>query len=306
MLAMASAASTGLGIAFDPRLTRPGGEPPASHPHEQLSVSSRRDALGSGGSTAGALPAMHSVTVVYKSAPGVLDSANEKATEEAHANDSRSTISSTVSSRKLEAGLPGSFVRSDTLLSFGQSQTRNAAELQALMGNSNARLKAGATVHAASSKRDTHGAEDTDADAVALEQAKSRSRVEVDIVLESDTFVQGGFMKGHVKIRVRKRSRKEQTVCLADPKVRVVGFESIPGESERHTFYQCASPLSTITDNLDRLYDTPADDDGFARAIEGVHTLPFAMRLPMDSKFGAAKGALSLHSGVIVQYIAMV
>ncbi|KZT75099.1 hypothetical protein DAEQUDRAFT_720313 [Daedalea quercina L-15889] len=226
-----------------------------------------------------------------------------------HASSSRPSISShtsAASSHSKVAGLPGGFVRSDTLLSFGQSQTRNAAELQALMGNSSSRLKVGATVHVASRRRNAQGPGGTEEDAVALEQAKPRSRVEVDIVLESDTFIQGGFMKGHVKVKVRKQPKKEVPICVADPKVRVIGFECIPGESDRHTFYQCASPLSAITDSLDRLFDTLPDDDGFARAIEGVHSLPFAMRLPSDSKFGAAKGVLNLHSGVIVQYIAMV
>ncbi|KAI0734636.1 hypothetical protein C8Q72DRAFT_770599, partial [Fomitopsis betulina] len=223
-----------------------------------------------------------------------------------NASDPRHSISRESSSHRTEAGSSGRFVRSDTLLSFGRSQTRSAAELQALMGNSSSRLKSGATVHVSSRSRNAQGSGDTAAVVVSLEQAKNRSRVEVDIVLESDTFVQGGFIKGHVKVRVRKRSRKEDPVSLADPKVRVIGFEGIPGESTRHTFYQCASPLSSITDSVDRLFDTSVDDDGFARAIEGIHTLPFAMRLPTDGKYGAAKGVVNLHSGAIVQYIAMV
>ncbi|KAH9937212.1 uncharacterized protein B0H18DRAFT_969591 [Fomitopsis serialis] len=235
-----------------------------------------------------------------ESTSGPLDPTGEAATDGPAASIWRPSIpshTSTASSLGTEAGALGHFVRSDTLLSFGRSQTRNAAELKALMGNSNSRLKTGATVHVAARRKTGQNPDDTQADAVALEHAKSRSRVEVDIVLDSDTSS---------KVRVRKRSRKDEPICLADPKIRVIGFECIPGESERHTFYQCASPLSAITDGLDRLFDAPTGSDGFTRAIEGMHTLPFAMRLPVDSKFGAAKGVLNLHSGVIVQYIAMI
>ncbi|PCH33884.1 E set domain-containing protein, partial [Wolfiporia cocos MD-104 SS10] len=196
--------------------------------------------------------------------------------------------------------------RSDTLLSFGVSQTRNTAELRALMGNANARLKPGATVVPRNRRALRQEAKDGAQGPVSLEQAKPRARVEVDIVLENNACVQGGYLRGHVKIRVRKRSKKEAPILLADGKIRVIGFECIPSEADRHTFYQCASPLSAIATGLDRLYELPSDTDGFAQAIEGVHILPFAMRLPADGKFGAAKGITSVHSGVAVQYIAMV
>lgn len=295
-MTMATTAPTGLGIALGPQRPRP-----AAILVAQPSGSSGDDTLESTHSMAGPSDDTHEASM-----SGALSHAPAPTIEGTYANDPRHPISRDSSSHKAGAGALSRFVRSDTLLSFGRSQTRSAAELQALMGNSNSRLKAGATVHVSSRNRNAQGSGNTAAAALALEQAKPRSRVEVDIVLESDTFVQGGFMKGHVKVRVRKRSKKEDPICLADPKVRVVGFECIPGESTRHTFYQCASSLSSITDSVDRLFDTPVDGDGFARAIEGVHTLPFAMELPTDSKFGAAKGVINLHSGVIVQYIAMV
>lgn len=301
---MAATAPTGLGIALLESQLKPSHS--AVAPVTQSSSSSKDDVLRSNHSMAGPSDVIHEAAKHSESMSGTLSHATAPTIAGTNANDPRHSISRVSSSQRTDANIPGRFVRSDTLLSFGRSQTRSAAELQALMGNSNSRLKAGATVHVTSINRNAQGSGDTEAVALALEQAKRRSRVEVDIVLESDTFVQGGFMKGHVKVRVCKRSRKEDPVCLADPKVRVVGFEGIPGEGTRHTFYQCASPLSSITDSVDRLFDTSVDDDGFARAIEGVHTLPFAMRLPTDSKYGAAKGVLNLHSGAIVQYIAMV
>ncbi|OSX67333.1 hypothetical protein POSPLADRAFT_1051478 [Postia placenta MAD-698-R-SB12] len=199
------------------------------------------------------------------------------------------------------------FVRSNTLHNFRESQTRNASDLRLLMGNANARLKSGAVVRPTHSRQPC-GAVDRDplADPVSLEQAKSRARIDVDIVLESNACVQGDFLRGYVKLRVRKRSRKELPMLLAGGKVRVVGFECIPSQDERHTFYQCASPLSEITDQLHRIYEKPAGADGFAPAIEGVHVLPFAMRLPADGTCGTPKGVLSVHSGVAVQYVAMV
>ncbi|KZT05844.1 uncharacterized protein LAESUDRAFT_743615 [Laetiporus sulphureus 93-53] len=195
----------------------------------------------------------------------------------------------------------GVFIRSDTLLNFGASQTRNAADLKVLMGNSNARLKSGATSEDAADDQDSAVPQ-----TVSLEQAKTRARVEVDIILASDAFIQGSQVRGHIKLRVRKRTKKEAPVSIADGKIRVVGFECIPGDEDRHTFYQCASPLEAVTEGLPLLYNSSPDSEGFVEIIEGVHVLPFVMRLPSDGTFGMAKGVLNVHSGVNVRYIAMV
>ena len=195
------------------------------------------------------------------------------------------------------------FSRHDSLFSFGASSARNAAELKSLLGSSSSRLRRGATVlsrHAHSVDSDTRKAH-----AVSLEQAKSRARVEVDIVLESDCVVEGGYLRGSIRIRIRKRQKKEAPALLADGRVRVIGFECVPGERHHHTFYQRASALSAITDAHSRLYDSPPDEEGFASALEGVHILPFAMYLPDDGVFGSAKGCLSIQSGGALRYIAM-
>ncbi|TBU63684.1 hypothetical protein BD310DRAFT_964597 [Dichomitus squalens] len=196
------------------------------------------------------------------------------------------------------------FSRHDSLFSFGASSTRNAAELKSLLGSSSSRLRRGATVlsrHTHSMDKDTRKAH-----AVSLEQAKPRARVEVDIVLESDCVVEGGYLRGNIKIRVRKRQKKEAPVLLADGRVRIIGFECAAGDRHQHTFYQRASALSAITDAHTRLYDSPPDEEGFARAMEGVHILPFAMHLPNDGNFGSAKGTVSIQSGVALRYIAMI
>lgn len=198
------------------------------------------------------------------------------------------------------------FPRDVTLLSFGGSHARGAAELKSLLGNSNARLKAGAAIlpeHA----RNSPDKKTRKELAVALEQAKSRARVEVDIVLESSVCVQGGYLRGHIKVRVRKRSKKESPVLLSEGKIRIVGYESVPAEDEHHTFYQCAAPLTAVTDvSSHSLYEAAADEEGFAPAVEGQHVLPFALNLPIDNSFGSPKGVFNVGSGISVRYIAMV
>ncbi|KAL1951576.1 hypothetical protein VTO73DRAFT_725 [Trametes versicolor] len=196
------------------------------------------------------------------------------------------------------------FSRHDSLFSFGASSTRNAAELKSFLGSSNSRLKPGATVlplYGAAADKKIAGAH-----TVSLEQAKARARVEVDIVLENDCCVEGGYLRGSVKLRVRKRHKKEAHILLADGKLRVIGFESIPGEADRHAFYQRASPLCAVTDAYSRIYDSPADSEGFSRAMEGVHVLPFAMQLSADAQLGSPKGSPCLQSGVSIRYIAMI
>ncbi|OCH94752.1 hypothetical protein OBBRIDRAFT_722012, partial [Obba rivulosa] len=195
--------------------------------------------------------------------------------------------------------------RSDTLLGFGASPARNAAQLKSLLGNSSSRLRSKVVIpreDLPSGKKKKRAQQEV----ISLEQAKHRARVEVDIVLESNTYVQGDFLRGHVKLNIRKRSKKDAPVSIAEGKVRVIGFETIPNEDDRHTFYQCAAPLSAITDSVQGIYSSSPDPEGYAQAVEGAHVLPFAMRLPTDATFGASKGVVNVHSGVAVRYIAMI
>ena len=195
------------------------------------------------------------------------------------------------------------FSRYDSLLNFGVSPARNSSELKSLLGSSNSRLKPGATISSLYA-----GALDKEArkaHAVSLEQAKARARIEVDLALETNCCVQTGYMRGNVKIRVRKRQKKEAPVLIADGKLSIVGFETTAGASNHHTFYHRVSPLSSVTDAYARLCDSPPDAEGFSRAIEGVHTLPFAMLLSVDDAFGVAKGSPCLQSGVTIRYIVM-
>ncbi|KAJ7597496.1 hypothetical protein C8J56DRAFT_772996, partial [Mycena floridula] len=185
--------------------------------------------------------------------------------------------------------------RHGTLLTVGASPARNVAELKSILGNANSRLKAGAAILLPPGQLSS--AE------TSLEQAKPRARVEVDISLQSNSCVQGGYLGGHVKIRVRKRSKKEAAVKLAGGKVRVIGFECI-NESHRHMFYQCSAALSEVTTTSDQMLSGLPDAEGFAFVHEGIHALPFAMFLPVEGD--SSKGVFPSYSGAAVRYIVMV
>ncbi len=191
-----------------------------------------------------------------------------------------------------------SLTRHGTLLTVGASSVRNAAELKSILGNSNARLKTGAIVPPSSTRI-------SQADKTSLEQAKPRARVEVDIILDSKTCVEGGHLRGQVKTRIRKRSTKESAVLISGGKIRVIGFECISGRDDRHTFYQVSTLLSDVSDDHTVMYDSPADTEGFYLAKEGVYVFPFTMDLPLDGDFGVPKGVLHSHSALTVRYIAM-
>lgn len=189
--------------------------------------------------------------------------------------------------------------RHGTLLSLGGTPGRNAAELKYILGGSKSRLKPGAAL------LPTPGQILQDEQRTAFEQAKSRVRVEVDIILNSNTYVQGGYIQGHVKIRIHKSMKEESHTLISGGKVRVIGFECISNEHDRYPFYQCSSPLSNVTTASKSLYGSPADEEGFARAVEGEHMLPFSMYLPLSADYGVPKGAIPTQSGLAVRYIAM-
>ncbi|KAG6817960.1 hypothetical protein H0H87_012428 [Tephrocybe sp. NHM501043] len=213
-------------------------------------------------------------------------------------SDSRITLHD-ISLPNAQASLrpPSTLVRHGTLLSANAPPGRNAAELNSILGDSTARLKPGASVLPAPGQSE----EET-----SLEQAKSRARVEVDIVLESNTCVQGGYLQGQVRINIQECTRDETPILISEGKVRVIGFESISNERDRYPFYQCSSLLSTVTATSSGLHDSYRDSEGFAQAIEGEHTLPFSMYLPMSANYGVPKGSIKVQAGVAVRYIAMV
>jgi hypothetical protein len=115
--------------------------------------------------------------------------------------------------------------RHATLLSQHVTPARNAAELKSLLGNSKLKIKSGAKLLPPMKNSQLVGTStDSCSDAVILEQGKSRARLEVDILLDSEVCVEGGYLQGRLHIKVRG---KEATVLLAGGKLRVVGYEGM-------------------------------------------------------------------------------
>lgn len=189
--------------------------------------------------------------------------------------------------------------RHGTLLSTGAPSGRNAAELNCLLGDSSAKLRAGALLLPQPGLGQV-----TRHDLTALEQAKPRARVEVDVILESDNCVEGTALAGRILVNIRNRLPKESAIMIGGGKLRLIGFESISNEHTRHMFYQCGSPVSAISKGSDAMYGSKLDQEGFGLAREGNYILPFSLPVPLDGEFGKPKGPYT-NSGVAVRYIAM-
>ncbi|KAJ7492464.1 hypothetical protein FB451DRAFT_1022543 [Mycena latifolia] len=181
--------------------------------------------------------------------------------------------------------------RHGTLLSSGATTVRRAAELKALLGNANSRLRPGALISQHSRREPT-----------SFEQAKPRARVEIDIVLHSNVCVEGGVIKGFIKLRIRPRLAKESPVSISDGKLRIIGFEST--ENNHHEFFQYSAPLSAVVTSPPAIFQGCGDSKGFWAAREGVHKLEFEMHLPINGP-SRPKGPLYGQSGVAVRYIAL-
>lgn len=189
----------------------------------------------------------------------------------------------------------------EKVLSMDITPTRDIAELNSLLGNNYSRLRPGAVVIPQPSPLFPQSSVGTIA-TVPLEQAKSNARVEVDIILSSDTCTQGSFLKGHVRVHVRESG---EPIWLSEGRLRIIGYECINNDA-RHTFYQCKIPLPMASPSIGSLYTTAVDKDGFSKAKIGFHQFSFAVPLPLDESCGIPRGVLQTQSGATVKYIAMV
>ncbi|KAF8203802.1 hypothetical protein BJ912DRAFT_919824 [Pholiota molesta] len=208
-----------------------------------------------------------------------------------------------LSKQQYSAGTSASS-RARSLLTIDGTPLQNAEELKQILGNANSRLKSGA-IFTPGPFSDSSASRTRRDKAISLEQARSRSRVNLDIFLESDVCVQGGNMQGYIQIRVRKYLKKNCPFLISGGKLRLIGFESIDNGQERSIFYQCSAPLSEIAHGLERLYSSEPDEEGFAASIEGIHLFPFVLHLKPDSERGIAKGVLKAQNGPIIRYVAM-
>lgn len=170
-------------------------------------------------------------------------------------------------------------------------------EIDTVLGDARSRLKSGARLlpHTPGQRK-----------GLSLEKAKRRSRVDVDILLSSDVCVEGGYLQGLVKLQIRKGPKKSQSLLLSGGKIRIVGFESTTKEEERSTFYQFCASVSDVASGLDVVYSSEPDAEGFMKATEGVHVLPFAFQLTSSPAQGRPKGSMHSQSGASVRYIVMV
>ncbi|GAC72180.1 hypothetical protein PANT_6c00110 [Moesziomyces antarcticus T-34] len=221
--------------------------------------------------------------------------------------------------------------RHGTLLSNTANPMRRSKELNRLLGNSDRKLPSSAArpMHLESPtksglKRSNAMPATVVPPPAALEQGKAnKARVEVDLVLESDLVVEGGTLQGRMQIRVRKGSDKEGGVLLAQPKIRVVGFEELLSDDTRYIFYHHASVIDGDRSNngpsepyyLDgsptlsspetapfsalSCFSGSPDAEGYAEGKVGSHSIPFSLELPVS------KGAKGSYRGknAVVRYI---
>ncbi|KAF8632981.1 hypothetical protein AX15_001578 [Amanita polypyramis BW_CC] len=191
----------------------------------------------------------------------------------------------------------GNLARHGTLITENASPERTAEELQRLLGNSCAKLKTGGTLLPPPGG--------TSFENVLMEQAKPRARVELDVVLESNVFVQGGTARGHAIVYVRKPTKKESPVLIFGGKIRIIGFECILGTTLSHSFYQCSSPIGNGS-YFDGCHKSNEIAESLTEALEGTFQFPFSMHIPVSDEKGCPKGVVYGLSGATVRYIAVV
>ncbi|MCO5555811.1 hypothetical protein L7F22_009356 [Adiantum nelumboides] len=224
--------------------------------------------------------------------------------------------------------------RHGTLISSASNPARRSKDLNRLLGNNSGKLTSSASSDAGSSlssasalSKSSNSAANTMTNIMpqaVLEHGKSgKSRVDVDLILESELVVEGGMLTGRLEVKVRKNNTKDGHLMLSQPKVRVVGFEELVNDDSRHIFYHYAtvidgctkvgknvsqpyvlhgSPnLSPEADNRQPLacFASQPDSEGYCVAKEGQHSIPFALELPVG------KGAKGTYRGkhAVVRYI---
>ncbi|KAH9997738.1 hypothetical protein BJV74DRAFT_768257 [Russula compacta] len=183
--------------------------------------------------------------------------------------------------------------------------------LVGLLGDKDGKLKAGATVRPRSQDPPScQGADNPTTppkpvNPMALERAKPRSRVGLNLLLAGDTFVQGQTISGQLIVHVRDA---ESPVRLANNKLRVIGFECLTDGPTFHVFFYCSRRFDEISYAGEQVFsESPdyGDEEGYREAREGTHVLPFEMTLPDDSRFGKPKGVIDVRGGAAVRYIIM-
>ena len=184
------------------------------------------------------------------------------------------------------------------------------AELVCLLGDKHGKLKAGATVR----PRDQEGLSSVRAgnsvtpqkpvNMTTIERAKPKPRVQLNLRLSGDTFVQGQTISGELIVYVRSA---KFPVRLANNKLRVLGFECLMDSPNFYVFFHHSCQFDDTSYAGEQIFtESPdySDEEGYREAREGIHVLPFEMTLPDDSSCGKPKGVIDVR-GAAVRYIIM-
>jgi len=124
-------------------------------------------------------------------------------------------------------------VRQGTLLTPHANSKRASAELGVMLGSSNQKANKRKLLPQGELPIEEKLAK---LDQVKLEAKRGkRARVEVDVILESEVFVEGGELRGRLEVRIR-RGRKGESLWIGGGKVRVCGYE---GESRKASGISC-------------------------------------------------------------------
>lgn len=229
--------------------------------------------------------------------PGALTPIGPAAVALPSTNPKRpSPLPRSVTEHRRGMSLDQGLTRQGTLLSTQASPVRRAAELKVLLGDSSAKVKSGAIVSSqqAKSKKSPN--------AVAFEHGRSRVRVALDMDLENNTAVEGGFISGTLMFRVRPK-KKGELLSLGGGKIRIAGFEVSPGNEDRYIFYQVATPLADVSNGCEGLYSAAVDDEGFGSVGDGEYDVRFSLKIPQVSTGGKPRGILNSRSGATIKYI---
>lgn len=137
-------------------------------------------------------------------------------------------------------------------------------------------------------------------------------RIGIELFVENNLVVEGGSLHGSIQLSIPIHTDRSTAMLLAQPRVRLIGYECLPDEDIRHIFYRHMSVIDG-----DRSLDGPSepyflhgstsfskgeggedatlpcfaslpDKEGFSLGQEGHHVIPFSLSLPMGK---GAKGS---------------
>lgn len=129
-------------------------------------------------------------------------------------------------------------------------------------------------------------------------------RVQIEVFLENTLAVEGGCLHGCLRLRLPDHTDPATAMLLAQPRVRLIGYESLPHDDVRHIFYRHVSVIDgdrsvdgpsepyvlhgssalSQPDNMQSMlpcFASLPDAEGFYLGQCGQHVLPFTLQLPM-------------------------